>query len=88
MNDSTAVPSHLLEKFQSNPIGIKVCLPDGALALIVKYRDTDKGRIFSVRGIGENNQFVPIRSISTWFSGLELRLVWYEASIDPNWVRS
>ncbi len=85
MNHSTAVPLDLVEDFQNNPVGSWVCLPDGSLAVVRRFLDTDEGRVFRVQGIHRNGRFRALQSVSSWFRDDELRMVYSLASVNPEW---
>ncbi len=81
MNYSTAVPCDPVADFHDNPINSRVILPDGSLAVVRRFLDTDGGRVFRVQGVHRNGRFRALESISCWFRSDELRLVYYTASI-------
>ncbi len=86
MNYSTAVPRDLRAEFQADPIKSRVCLPDGSLAVVVAFHDTDQGRIYKVRGVHRDGRFRSLGSLSCWFAEDELRLFYYSAGISPDWI--
>lgn len=88
MKHSTAVPRDFSVEFHQDPINSRVLLPDGTLAVVKAFQDTDQGRIYKVQGIHRNGRFRKLDSISCWFSANELRLFFYSASIHPDWVQS
>lgn len=88
MKDSTAVPRDPRTKFHQNPVGSRVELPDGSLASVKSYRDTDQGRVYQVRGIHRDGRFRALSLPSCWFPGSDLRLIYYSASIRSDWPRS
>jgi hypothetical protein len=83
--NSTALPRDLVADFHNNPIGRRVVLPDGSLAIVRRFSDVDEGRVFRVQGIHRNGRFRRIESASCWFRDDELRMVYYSASINSEW---
>jgi hypothetical protein len=85
MNSSTSFLDQLRQDFHTNPINTRVCLPDGSLAVIRSFVDTDEGRAYRVQGIHRNGRFRALQSVSPWFRADELRMVYYSASINSEW---
>ncbi len=85
MNNSTPYIDQLRNDFHHNPIGSRVCLPDGSLAVVRRFVDTDEGRAYRVQGIHRNGRFRRLESVSCWFRDDELRMVYYSASINSEW---
>lgn len=83
---STSDVRELRAEFQANPTKTRVCLPDGTLAVVVAFHDTDQGRVYKVRGVHRDGRFRSLESISNWFAEDELRLFYYSASISPEWM--
>jgi hypothetical protein len=81
MNDSTSYIDQLRDDFHDDPIGSRVCLPDGSLAVVKSFVNTDEGRAYRVQGVHANGRFRALESISCWFAEAELRLIYYTASI-------
>ncbi len=80
-NGSTSFEARLRHNFQSNPVGCRVMLPDGSLAVVRCAQDTDTGRSYKVQGIHLNGRFRALLGLSCWYSGHELRLPYFTASI-------
>jgi hypothetical protein len=81
MNSSTVLPRSPVAKFLDNPINRRVILPDGSLAVVKLFQDTDRGRIYKVQGLRPDGRFRALGALSCWFSADELRLVYYTACI-------
>ncbi len=84
MNSSTLFLDQLRQDFHINPINTRVCLPDGSLAVVRRFVDTDEGRAYRVQAIHRNGRFRTLESVSCWFRHDELRLIYYSASIRAN----
>jgi hypothetical protein len=81
MNYSTAVPCDPVADFHDDPINSRVILPDGSLAVVRCFLDTNECRVYRVQGVHPNGRFRALESISCWFRADELRLIYYTASI-------
>ncbi len=88
MKHSTVVPRDLVTEFLQNPVNRRVCLPDGSLAIVRAVRGVGRDRLYKVQGIDRDGRFKHISLLSCWFSGAELRLHYYSASIRSDWPRS
>jgi hypothetical protein len=88
MNSSTVSPRSPVAKFLDNPINRRVILPDGSLAVVKLFQDTDRGRIYKVQGLRPDGRFRALGTLSCWFTADELRLVYYTAFISPDWPRT
>jgi hypothetical protein len=88
MNSSTVLPRSPVAKFLDNPINRRVILPDGSLAVVKLFQDTDRGRIYKVQGLRSDGRFRALGTLSCWFTAHELRLVYYTAFISPDWPRT
>lgn len=88
MNDSTAVSRDFRTEFYNDPVGFRVLLPDRTLGVVKRVQDTDQGRIYKVQGIHQNGRFRALNNLSSWFTGDELRIVYYTAGINPDWKPS
>jgi hypothetical protein len=88
MNTSIAVPRSPVAKFLDNPINRRVILPDGSLAVVKLFEDTDRGRIYKVQGLRPDGRFRALGTLSCWFTAHELRLVYFTASITNDWPRT
>jgi hypothetical protein len=88
MKHSIAVPRSPVAKFLDNPINRRVILPDGSLAVVKLFQDTDRGRIYKVQGLRPDGRFRALGTLSCWFTADELRLVYYTAFISPDWSRT
>jgi hypothetical protein len=86
MNSSTVSPRSPVAKFLDNPINRRVILPDGSLAVVKLFQDTDRGRIYKVQGLRPDGRFRALATLSCWFTADELRLVYYTAFISPDWL--
>jgi hypothetical protein len=86
MNSSTVLPRSPVAKFLDNPINRRVILPDGSLAVVKLFEDTDRGRIYKVQGLRPDGRFRPLGTLSCWFTAHELRIVYYTASINPEYL--
>jgi hypothetical protein len=82
---TTDFAARLRSEFQADPIKKRVCLPDGSLAVVVAFHDTDQGCSYKVRGIHRDGRFRSLGLLSCWFTADELRLVYYSAGIHPDW---
>lgn len=80
-NGSTSFEARLRQTFQSNPIGSRVILPDGSLAVVKRVHDTDTGKVYRVQGIHRNGRFRALDTLSCWYSDDELRLPYFTASV-------
>lgn len=80
--------ARLRDEFHNNPVNFRVCLPDGSLAVVKAFQDTDQGRIYKVRGVHRDGRFRKLDSVSCWFTEAELRLFVYSASIHSDWLQS
>jgi hypothetical protein len=87
MNSSTVVPRSPVAKFLEQPVNRRVVLPDNSLGIVRQYRETPQGRIYKVQGIDKNGHFRAYESISCWFSEAELRVQYFLASVDPEWIK-
>jgi hypothetical protein len=85
---TTVLPRNLRAEFQANPINHRVILPDGSLAVVKLFHDTDQGRIYKVQGLHPNGRFRALGTLSCWYMSDELRLVYYTAGISPDWPRT
>jgi hypothetical protein len=86
MNSSTVLPRSPVAKFLDNPINRRVILPDGSLAVVKLFQDTDRGRIYKVQGLRPDGRFRALGTLSCWFTAHELRIVYYTASINPKYL--
>ncbi len=77
----TTFEGRLRETFQSNPVGARVILPDGSLAVVKRVHDTDTGKVYRVQGIHQNGRFRALDTLSCWYSDDELRLPYFTASV-------
>jgi len=80
-NGSTSFEARLRQSFQSNPVGSRVILPDGSLAVVRRVHDTDTGKVYKVQGIDLYGRFRALGGLSCWYSDDELRLPYWSASI-------
>ncbi len=78
---STSAVDELRNEFLSDPVHMRVVLPDGSLAVVRRVLEVDEGRVYRVQGVHQNGRFRALESISCWFRSDELRLVYYTASI-------
>ncbi len=88
MKHSIAVSVDVRTEFHNNPLKSRVILPDGSLAVVVAFHDTDQGRIYKVQGQHPNGRFRALGLLSCWFAENELRLFYFTADIHPDWVQS
>ena len=77
---STSFLARLRRTFLSNPVGARVVLPDGSLAVVRRVLDTEHGRSYRVQCIDRNGRFRAHAGLSCWYSGDELRLHYYSVS--------
>ncbi len=77
-NGSTSFPVQLRQSFHSNPVGRRVWLPDGSLAVVKAFHDDHGERFHRVVGITEGGRFckLPPR-VPHWYLASELKLVYY-----------
>lgn len=87
MKHSTVVPRDFSAEFHENPIGWRVVLPDGSLAVVRRFEEMPEGRRYRVQGVYLNMRFRKLQGPS-WFAEDDLRLFFYTASINPNWKQS
>ncbi len=78
---STSFVDELRNEFLSNPINMRVVLPDGSLAVVRRVIETDTGKLYRVQGVHQNGRFRALEGISCWYSADELRLFYFTASI-------
>jgi hypothetical protein len=74
-------------EFHNNPVGFRVFLPDGTLAVVKKFQDTEQGRSVKVQGIHRNGRYRKLMTPSAWFDPDDLEILIYSASINPDWPR-
>jgi hypothetical protein len=86
MNSSTVLPRSPVAKFLDNPINRRVILPDGSLAVVKLFQDTDRCRIYKVQGLRPDGRFRALGTLSCWFTADELRIAYYSASINPEYL--
>ena len=78
---SSSVVDRLRSEFASNPINMRVVLPDGSLAVVRCVVDGASGKSYKVQGIHQNGRFRALSGISCWYSEHELRLSYSVASV-------
>lgn len=88
MNSSTSFEDRLRSQFHSNPVNMRVVLPDGSLAIVRRVECTASGKSYKVQGVGEDGKFRALVGVSCWYSADELRLPYWTASINPDWLQS
>jgi hypothetical protein len=83
--DSIPYLDQLRNDFHRDPVGWRVCLPDNSFAMVTSFQDTDKGRVYCVRGVHLNGRFKALDYPSCWFPSNSLRLAYYSAQIAPGY---
>lgn len=82
MNDSTPLPRNLAIEFHDNPVGFRVQLPNGSLAVVREVLDASDGRLLRVQGTGFNGRFCKLpKGVHHWYSPSELQIVYFTASV-------
>jgi hypothetical protein len=80
-DDSTSFEEQLRQEFQSNPINMRVVLPDGYLGIVRQVQSGASGLSYKVQGVDQNGRFRALPGISCWYSADELRLFYFTASV-------
>ncbi len=82
-NGSTSSAARLRERFHSNPVGMRVVLPDGTDAMIKAVHDTKNGKEYEVRGVhpGPSGRFRSRGGARSRYSAAELELRYFTASV-------
>ncbi len=88
-DDTTAFLRRLRNDFHNNPVGRRVWLPDGSLAVVKQFIDDDGQRLHRVVGITPTGRLCKLPpGTPRWHSIDDLKLVYYTASINPEYLRS
>ena len=79
MNDgSTSYVAQLRQDFHSNPVGFRVELPDGSLAVVKAFQDDDGQRLHRVVGVTDRGRLCKLPpGVPRWYVARELKLVYY-----------
>jgi hypothetical protein len=82
---STSYEEKLRARFQSNPVGARVVLPDGSLAVVTRKLNSEQGTIYRVTGVDRSGKFRPLEGLPCWYTVDELRLPYTSVGIAPGW---
>lgn len=85
---STSVDDTVREQFHSDPVGWRVELPDGSLAVVKRLHKTAAGTLYEVRGIHHNWRFRSLGGAPSRYRADELQIVYFTASINPDYLPS
>lgn len=81
-NGSTSFVARLRSRFHSNPVGIRVELPDGSLAVVKAFQDDDGQRLHRVVGVTDSGRSCKLPpGVPRWYPASELKLVYYSAFV-------
>lgn len=82
-DDSSSYVERLRSRFHSNPVGMRVVLPDGTDAMIKAVYDTPRGKEYEVRGVhpGRAGRFRSRGGARSRYVAAELELRYFEASV-------
>ena len=87
MKDSTSFESRLRFEFSENPVGQRVELPCGSLAVVKAFVDDDYQRLHRVVGITSRGRLCKLPpGTHHWYPAAELKLVYYTASVKPDFL--
>jgi len=80
-NDSSSYLAQLRQEFQTNPINMRVLLPDGSMAIVRRVQNGASGLLYKVQGVGQDGRFYALDGVSCWYSADELRLAYWSAEV-------
>ncbi len=90
MKSSTSFEERLRAEFQEKPVGFRVELPDGSTARIVEFiHDDGEERLYRVQGVTPQGRFCKLPAGTChWYSADELYLLYYTASVKPEFLQA
>jgi hypothetical protein len=80
-DSSTSFVERLRAEFHSNPINMRVVLPDGSMAIVRRVQNGASGLLYKVQGVGQDGRFYALDGVSCWYSADELRLAYWTAEV-------
>lgn len=88
-NGSTSYVAQLRQNFQIDPIGFRVELPNGSLAVVRQVVDDHDGRLLRVQGVGRNGRLCKLpKGVHHWYRPDELVIRYFTASVRSDWAQS
>lgn len=83
-NGSTSFVAQLRQNFHLNPVGSRVWLPDGSLAVVKAFHDEGEERLHRVVGITSSGRLCKLPpGVPHWYTDADLNLVYYTVSAGP-----